>query len=432
VCALLRAGDARAQGSNVYPLLDSATVSGTTLTCWFGYVNANPTDHVVPIGGANFFIPGPINRGQPTTLQPGVKRKVFSTTVNLAQFSQMSWTLGISNVVCTAADAVHLSPAPDPDPADGLLSVQDAEGNQRLLVTPEATLIDAPEGVAIYTNAARTAGVYVGAGSGSWSTLSDVNRKTGFAEVDADAVLARVAQLPVHSWSYIGEAEGVRHIGPTAQDFRAAFGLGDSDRSIATVDIDGVNLTALKALEARMRAIEERQRYIIARLDGEIAAAPPVVAEDTLLAVRKGDDTYLTVTNTRVTAVAPAGLIVRTGPSTDVHLAPGSGTWSITSDASAKRDLEPVDGERILAGIRALDISSWRYLGEPAGVRHTGPTAQDFFAAFGLGGDDRTISMVDADGVTLAGIRALVQRLRQVERLGDVTDRAIDATLTGR
>ncbi len=48
-----------------------------------------------------------------------------------------------------------------------------------------------------------------------------------------------------------------RHLGPTAQDFYAAFGLGDSDTSIPTVDIDGVNMLAIQALEARTRDLDD-------------------------------------------------------------------------------------------------------------------------------------------------------------------------------
>jgi hypothetical protein len=40
----------------------------------------------------------------------------------------------------------------------------------------------------------------------------------------------------------------VRHIGPTAQDFRPAFGLGQDDRTIATIDESGVGLDANQAL----------------------------------------------------------------------------------------------------------------------------------------------------------------------------------------
>jgi hypothetical protein len=41
-----------------------------------------------------------------------------------------------------------------------------------------------------------------------------------------------------------------------------------------------------------------------------------------------------------------------------------------------------------------------------------GPTAQDFYAVFGLGEDDEYISSVDADGVALAAIQGLYQIVR--------------------
>jgi flagellar biosynthesis/type III secretory pathway protein FliH len=49
-------------------------------------------------------------------------------------------------------------------------------------------------------------------------------------------------------------------MGPTAQDFQAAFGLGSDEQCIGTVDADGVALAAIQGLnekvEARMK-IEE-------------------------------------------------------------------------------------------------------------------------------------------------------------------------------
>ncbi len=55
-------------------------------------------------------------------------------------------------------------------------------------------------------------------------------------------------RLPISKWSYKVEDGSVRHIGPMAQDFAAAFGLGSDDRSIGTVDADGVALAAMQAL----------------------------------------------------------------------------------------------------------------------------------------------------------------------------------------
>jgi len=86
---------------------------------------------------------------------------------------------------------------------------------------------------------------------GVWQNASDVNRKHLFADVSGEDVLVRLRSLPITSWSYKVEDAAVRHIGPTAQDFYATFGLGTDERSIGTVDADGVALVAAKALEVR-------------------------------------------------------------------------------------------------------------------------------------------------------------------------------------
>jgi hypothetical protein len=58
-------------------------------------------------------------------------------------------------------------------------------------------------------------------------------------------------------------------------------------------------------------------------------------------------------------------------------------------------------------------VSQWRYTNEDAGVKHLGPVAQDFQSAFGLGTDDKSIGTVDADGVALAAIQGLNQKLQE-------------------
>jgi hypothetical protein len=108
---------------------------------------------------------------------------------------------------------------------------------------------------------------------------SDRDQKKNITPVDRDAVLERLRRLPVATWSYRNEPEGVRHMGPMAQDFRAAFGLGDDDRSYHSVDAHGVALAAiqaleritadqrrrLEALEARNQALERKLRKLEAR-----------------------------------------------------------------------------------------------------------------------------------------------------------------------
>jgi hypothetical protein len=81
-------------------------------------------------------------------------------------------------------------------------------------------------------------------------------------------------------------------------------------------------------------------------------------------------------------------------------------------DAGAATAPEPfhvgnVNGFDVLDRVARLPVSTWRYDSEPAHVRHLGPMAQDFHAAFGLGDDDTTISAVDAHGVALVSIQAL-------------------------
>ncbi|MCW5850294.1 MAG: tail fiber domain-containing protein [Anaerolineae bacterium] len=101
-----------------------------------------------------------------------------------------------------------------------------------------------------------TAGVKLPAGAGAWSTLSDRQAKTDFAPVHTEALLEGLAQMPITTWRYKTEASGARHVGPTAEDFQAAFGMGSDSTHISTVDADGVALAAAQALYARTQRLE--------------------------------------------------------------------------------------------------------------------------------------------------------------------------------
>jgi hypothetical protein len=100
--------------------------------------------------------------------------------------------------------------------------------------------------------------------------------------------------------------------------------------------------------------------------------------------------------------------------STDAHLTTG-GVWTNGSDQAAKENFAPVDGQEVLAQLAAVPIQTWNYKAEDPAVRRMGPTAQDFYAAFGLGEDERHIATIDADGVALAAIQALYQRSQALE-----------------
>jgi hypothetical protein len=126
-------------------------------------------------------------------------------------------------------------------------------------------LARASGGFTLWTNAASTVGATLAPGSGTWASASDRNMKTNVAPVDDAAVLDKVSRLPIKRWSYITE-RGVRHVGPMAQDFYAAFGVGEDDKHITSIDEDGVALAAIKALHAENVRLKAGQRDLRSRL----------------------------------------------------------------------------------------------------------------------------------------------------------------------
>jgi hypothetical protein len=87
-------------------------------------------------------------------------------------------------------------------------------------------------------------------------------------------------------------------------------------------------------------------------------------------------------------------------------------TLSITSDRNAKERFMPVNAREVLDKVARLPISEWQYKTQ-ADARHIGPMAQDFHAAFSVGSDEKHIATVDADGVALAAIQGLNQKLEE-------------------
>jgi hypothetical protein len=102
--------------------------------------------------------------------------------------------------------------------------------------------------------------------NGAFVSSSDRNVKQDVAPVDPKEVLAKVAALPVHTWSYTN-SPSIRHVGPMAQDFHAAFGVGPDNRHIATVDADGVALAAIQGLNTLVQEKDAR----IAQLEADVA-----------------------------------------------------------------------------------------------------------------------------------------------------------------
>ena len=90
--------------------------------------------------------------------------------------------------------------------------------------------------------------------AGVLTEQSDRNSKENIEKVNAGDVLAKVIDLPVSKWNYIDDESDSSHVGPMAQDFHEAFGLGDDDKSIATLDTSGVALAAIQGLNEKLEA----------------------------------------------------------------------------------------------------------------------------------------------------------------------------------
>jgi hypothetical protein len=83
---------------------------------------------------------------------------------------------------------------------------------------------------------------------GVWTNASDRDLKENFLPINGEELLEKIEQLPISEWNYKVESDNIRHIGPTAQDFKAIFGVGSDGKSISTVDPSGIALAAIKEL----------------------------------------------------------------------------------------------------------------------------------------------------------------------------------------
>jgi hypothetical protein len=111
--------------------------------------------------------------------------------------------------------------------------------------------------------------------------VSDRDLKCDVAPADEGAVLESVSRMPVSTWSYKDDPHATRHLGPMAQDFHAAFGLGSTDRAYDPIDAHGVELAAIKALyerlmkdEAALERLERENEELRRRTGGSTTCGP--------------------------------------------------------------------------------------------------------------------------------------------------------------
>jgi hypothetical protein len=122
----------------------------------------------------------------------------------------------------------------------------------------------------IFTNGGRAIDTWTGAhltSGGAWTNASDRNRKKNIVEFSPREALARLRARPIYQWNYIAEGDAIRHVGPMAQDFHAAFGLsGEDDTHIATVDADGVVMASVVAVADETDALRQENARLLKQI----------------------------------------------------------------------------------------------------------------------------------------------------------------------
>lgn len=117
--------------------------------------------------------------------------------------------------------------------------------------------VRAPGGAKFYTSVANDNGPFLVNNDVQWTANSDSNLKTDITAVDHQKVLSQLARMPVTKWRFKNSGNR-QFLGPMAQDFHRAFGLGSSDKGIGTLDADGVLFSAVKGLVEELKSRDEK------------------------------------------------------------------------------------------------------------------------------------------------------------------------------
>ena len=245
----------------------SNTASGNTATIAGGYTNQATNSYSSIGGGANNTASdaySTVGGGRNNTAS-GFDSTVIGGAFNVASGFDATAVGGQGNVAAGDGSFVAGFSAKNSNTAHkGVFLYADRSGGGDFSsVAANEFAVRASGGFRFRTNLQATTGCNLPAGSGVFSCTSDRNQKRDFSTVDGRAVLAKLAAMPISTWSYKAEEGHVRHMGPTAQDFRAAFALGTDDKSIGHIDEAGVSLAAIQGLyqvlqekDARIAALE--------------------------------------------------------------------------------------------------------------------------------------------------------------------------------
>jgi hypothetical protein len=180
--------------------------------------------------------------------KPGFRTFLFDVAVNSSEVKGI--TYNVYDKV-TGQTITYTLPCGSPIPPGAVCTCNCVPGAERAYVPPPSR------------PSRRRGGGYSGGGGGrtictcnkicTCIPVSDFNLKEAFETADPGLILQRLSKLPVQTWNYKWDDPSIRHIGPMAQDFAAAFGVGEDEKHICPVDAQGVAFAAIQALHQIVR-----------------------------------------------------------------------------------------------------------------------------------------------------------------------------------
>lgn len=366
--AVLALGAVSTARAAVIPLVDSVILNPSTgeLTATFGYISTSANAVIVSLGVDNFTTPAPFFRpGQPSSFYPGTHHEVWSATWDPASDPTLTWTVqGVS------------APANSSMATTAFTSEFSYQGRLENAGVPYAgtadfrfTLYTTPAGSTTVGSPVAKSGVAVAGG------LFTVALDFGMSAFDTSTLRYLETEVRVPAWDGQGAEPPFTTLSPRTPLTPTPMAIGAAATRPSNLYIPGSTTTSLATGSSG---------FLFVGPSASAAFTHPIeVGTDS----SDGNGAYLTA----------------------------GGVWTNGSDRNSKTDFIPVDARTILDKVAALPVTEWRYKGEADGVRHIGPMAQDFKAAFGLGHDERHIGTVDADGVALVAIKALNEKTRGLE-----------------
>lgn len=122
--------------------------------------------------------------------------------------------------------------------------------------TQTATGASTAPGVKRDTTSQIVGGLATAAGIAAMFSSRKLKKRRG--PVKTGEALEALRSLPVDRWTYLGDNRV--HMGTYAEDFNAAFGVGDEHPSmISMIDMHGAELAAIKELGDRLDRLEKRK-----------------------------------------------------------------------------------------------------------------------------------------------------------------------------